>query len=341
LALALGCGLIASIGISQVMDNKGATQGYDTEDVYVAKHDINVQEEITEADVVLEAWPVDKIHVDAIRELDKIVGQRTRTKIFRGDQIHEAKLGDQRPPSIEIPPGMRAIQVKVDAVSGGAGLLRPGDRVDLQIFAKANPQIGVSETQTRTFLKDIKVFGVDQQITQPDNKDGSPVPRTVSLVVTPEQGLLVHLASQVGSINLIMRNPDDKSVATDATRDETTVTLERLFGFTGAGARSQERGSENDGPGQFAVAIGGLIDRLKASAAVEDAGPVWFTDVIEGGVMRRVEFSKNNAALPRSSTLNQGAGWAPNSLPFVNNLAPAEEPLEETDSVGVDFFGGE
>ncbi len=347
LALALGCGLIASIGISQVMDHKGPSKGYETEQVYVAKHDINVNEEITEEALVLEDWPVDKVHVDAIRELDKIVGRRPATKIFKGDQLHEAKLvaeGAAPIPTMTIPKGtgMRVIQIKVDAVSGGAGLLRPGDHVDLQLFLKANPQQGIAETQTLTLLKDIQVFAVEQQLTQrQEDADGAPVPRTVGLLVTEHQSRKVNLASKIGSLTLVMRHPDDVADANNS-KDIEPTTIEEILTEAGVGDRKRSHGQETEDTGKpsFADQMVGIIKSFKDSAAVEDTKSDGYTDIIEGGEIRRVEFYKGNAQLPHSYPINQGTGWSAPSLPFVGSPAQSEpSSQEETESVGAGFFG--
>ena len=340
LALALGCGLIASIGISQVMDHKDQSQGYETEEVYVAKYDISVGQEITEDAIVLEKWPVDKVHVDVIRELDKIVGRRPATKIFKGDQIHAAKLrdADDRTPTEMIPDGMRVVTVKVDAVSGAAGLLRPGDRVDVQLFVKANPPAGIPHTQTSTLLQDIQVFGIDQHINQSqEDGDGAPVPRTIGLLVTPKQGKTVTLASSIGTINLILRHPGEQTSADEVTQEP--VTIEELLGLATVGNnRDMEQGPKEDSKGKgFMAILGDAIGQMKAEPA--PTGPAWTIEILEGADLRRVEF--NDGSLPHSVDISKGAGLLTPSLPFVNVQPSASPSAEEEEEApfGKDFLG--
>jgi Flp pilus assembly protein CpaB len=55
LALALGCGLVASIGISQVMDRNGNSQTkLETVPIYVAVHNINLGDPIDAKMISLE-----------------------------------------------------------------------------------------------------------------------------------------------------------------------------------------------------------------------------------------------------------------------------------------------
>ena len=67
LALALGCGLVASLGISQVLDSKnGQVAVVETVPIYVALHNINLGDPIDEGMVSLEEWPKSKVPVGAI-----------------------------------------------------------------------------------------------------------------------------------------------------------------------------------------------------------------------------------------------------------------------------------
>ena len=110
-----------------------------------------------------------------------------------------------------IPKDYRIATVRVDAVSGGGSLILPGDRVDLMVHLVRNPDGGISETVTRTILQDIKVFAVDNVVTMEKDKDGnkSIAAKTISLLVTPEQAAKIDMATHMGSINLVMRSPDD------------------------------------------------------------------------------------------------------------------------------------
>ena len=73
LALAGGCGLVASIGISQVMD-KNAQRGpaLETAPIYVALHNINLGDPIDATMVSLMEWPKDKIPPGALTQIEDI-----------------------------------------------------------------------------------------------------------------------------------------------------------------------------------------------------------------------------------------------------------------------------
>src|SRR5688572_10870466 len=151
LALALGCGLVASIGISQVMD-RPAQVTLEMAPIYIAKHNINLGDPIDAEMISLQEWPKDKIPRGAISELGELEGRRPRTAIIEGEPILEGKLlapGQVADPIQQIPKGMRLKTISVDAEKSAGGLLRPGDRVDVQLFVKKDQRIGVETAKSK------------------------------------------------------------------------------------------------------------------------------------------------------------------------------------------------
>ena len=108
LLLALGCGLVASIGISQVLDrrNHDAEPAVEKEPIYVALKDIKVNDPIvTDKNVKLEEWPKDRIPSDAVRDPKDYQNQRAGGIILAGEPIRKAKFAiDNR--IAEIPKGL-------------------------------------------------------------------------------------------------------------------------------------------------------------------------------------------------------------------------------------------
>lgn len=109
-------------------------------------------------------------------------------------------------------PNMRAITVGVDAVTGAAGLIWPGDRVDLLLTQTLDERVTVLSRRVvgETVLYDVRVIAVDQQLTQgaaganagPDGK----VARTVTLEVTAEQAERIAVAAELGRLSLTIRS---------------------------------------------------------------------------------------------------------------------------------------
>jgi pilus assembly protein CpaB len=241
LGLALGCGLVASIGISQVMDRNNSPSKLETAPIYVALHNINLGDPIDAKMLSLQEWPKDKVPRGAISKLEDMQGRRPRTAIFEGEPILEAKLlapGQVADPISSIKKGMRLKTIAVDAEKSAAGLLRPGDRVDVQLFVKRDAHTGVDTAKSKVILQNIRVFAVDQAVQRsPDGGEEKSIAKTVSLMLTPEQASQLSLAEQVGEVSLTPRNPDDEESA-----ETPEYTVEDLLAGTEKNSRAKEAG---------------------------------------------------------------------------------------------------
>ena len=111
-----------------------------------------------------------------------------------------------------IPPGMRAVAVRVNEVVGVAGFVVPGMRVDVLI--SGNKPGGDNElgTVTKTLLQNLEVLSAGQDYKK--DAEGKPIAvQVVNMLVTPEQAEQLSLASNQTAIQLILRNPLDHDVA--------------------------------------------------------------------------------------------------------------------------------
>lgn len=125
--------------------------------------------------------------------------------------------------AIRVPVGMRAISIDTTAEIAVAGLVRPGDRVDVQVVYPGEDAIsgvrGSGRSEARTLLQMVPVLAVgDVVIGTPSNSGiasgvSAPPPpaRTVTLALTPEQVSRLSLAKSTGSLYLSLRNPGDNA----------------------------------------------------------------------------------------------------------------------------------
>jgi pilus assembly protein CpaB len=124
LMLALGCGLVASIGITQVMANKDSdVQTAETEmtQIFVARVDIPTRDLITAKMLKLEEWPKGKVPKGAMSKLENVEERRPKSKIYAGAPILQNQLLDKglsQDATGEIPPGYRVVSVQVNQESG-------------------------------------------------------------------------------------------------------------------------------------------------------------------------------------------------------------------------------
>lgn len=106
-----------------------------------------------------------------------------------------------------IPPGMRAISVRVNDVVGVAGFVLPGMRVDVLVTGQPSNS---AETVARTVLQNVAVLSAGQTI-QTDGKNAISTP-VVTLLVTPEDAEALTLANNEGKIQLVLRNSSDATL---------------------------------------------------------------------------------------------------------------------------------
>jgi len=215
LVLALGCGLVASIGINQVMAKRPAPEvvGAETTPIYVALTDVAMGDPLTLQMVKLEEWPKDKVQPGALSDIEDVEGRRCRVKIFAGEPILEPKLlakGETQTNATDlIPKGYRVVAVRVDPVSSASGLIQAGDRVDLLVHVKKNPNEGIAADMTRTFMQNVKVFSIDDNFQRREEGESSIAVKTILLLVTPEECELVMFATKLGELQLVMRSASD------------------------------------------------------------------------------------------------------------------------------------
>ncbi len=110
-------------------------------------------------------------------------------------------------------PDMRAVSVAVDDVSGNAGLIQPGNYVDLRLTQQMDrctdsPDLAVS---SETVVEHVRVLAVGSEIKRPKpngvTTETAVTPaRTVTLEVTPRMGEVVAVAACLGSLALALRS---------------------------------------------------------------------------------------------------------------------------------------
>ena len=147
-----------------------------------------------------------------------LAGAMVRHSLSKGEIVHNVDVmrpGDHGFLAAVLQPGMRAVTVGVDAITGTAGLIWPGDHVDLiltQSIASADLPMG-RRVAAETVLSDVRVIAIDQQIvqgTQPTTSMLSSLTHgsTVTLEVTPDQVERVSVATRLGQLSLAVRSAE-------------------------------------------------------------------------------------------------------------------------------------
>lgn len=162
--------------------------------------------QVTETDAPEGARP------DTVQARSELIGAMLRRAVGEKQPVLPADVlrpGDHGFLAAVLRPGMRATTVGVDAVSGTAGLIWPGDRVDLVLTQALDDQALPQGRRVlgETVMSDLRVIAIDQQLMQgavpgSSNADSN---RTVTLEATPAQVERVAVATRLGKLSLAVR----------------------------------------------------------------------------------------------------------------------------------------
>jgi len=158
-------------------------------------------------------WPTDDVPASYFlrdqRSEEDLIGAVVRRGITGGEPITDGgvvKPGERGFLAAVLEPGARAVSVPITAISGNAGLIFPGDRVDL-ILTQSISGDKATRRVSETVLSDIRVIamGVATDDT-PEEGEANEKARTATLEVTPRQAEEVTLITELGKLSLSLRS---------------------------------------------------------------------------------------------------------------------------------------
>lgn len=121
--------------------------------------------------------------------------------------------------SSRIDPEKRAIAMRIDEISGIAGFIRSGDRVDVLLTAQKTEMDdktpgGLKPIRTsKIVLENILVLATGKEVKSRGDKRKTQAGNIITLEVTPEECEKLALTIREGDVRLILRNPDSSASA--------------------------------------------------------------------------------------------------------------------------------
>lgn len=207
-ALALALGALVSLSVYKNLQGRSASSNEPGTDVVVAADDIQVGARVEERDVRVVRYPLSALPAGTPTRRSQVLGRGVILPISRGEFILPSKLAPENAgaglPSL-IPPGMRAVSVRVNEVVSVAGFVGPGTRVDVLLTGTPN---GSTESQTTTVLQNVAVIAAGHTLERNAAGDPQNTP-VITLLASPEDAERLTLASAEGKIQLVLRNPLD------------------------------------------------------------------------------------------------------------------------------------
>jgi len=207
-ALALALGFLTSIEVYKRMQSKTGAPAEPGVQVIVAANDLQVGARIEEHDIKIITIPANALPPNTPRKKSDVIGRGVIIPITQGEFILSTKLAGENAgaglPSL-IPPGMRAVSVRVNDVVSVAGFVTPGTRVDVLLTGTPT---GGAEQQTTTVLQNIAVLASGRTLERTSTGEAQNTP-VITLLVTPDDAQKLTLAATEGHIQLSLRNPLD------------------------------------------------------------------------------------------------------------------------------------
>ena len=188
-------------------------------EVIAASRDLLVGTLLTANDITYVPLEADAVFSSHMRrdqtEPSAVIGSVVRTALLAGMPLTSAVLirpGQEGFLAAALMPDHRAVTIVVNQETSHAGLIAPGDRVDV-IFTMQVPSDGASQLNSfsRTILENIRVVAVGRRVesavSEPESEEngGRNGDDTVTLEVLPPEADRLVLATTRGSISLALR----------------------------------------------------------------------------------------------------------------------------------------
>jgi pilus assembly protein CpaB len=221
-------GLVATLFVYRQLSTQAARTRKEMVAVVVTTRAVPAKTRLETAMLSTVAMPKEFVNSQALTNLSDAVDRITMVPLAEGEILLKAKLAssDTRAGmAYRIPPGRRAMAVGVNEIIGVAGMLQPGDAVDvLAIFSKQT----IGQDKGRLILENLPVLAVGRETAaQSDSgasassagrsgygtpSQGARGSTTVTLAVTPQEAVLLALAEEKAVLRLMLRPALDDTI---------------------------------------------------------------------------------------------------------------------------------
>jgi pilus assembly protein CpaB len=171
-----------------------------------------------------------------------LMGSVVRVPITAGQPVTRGSLvfpGDRGFLAAALGPGMRAVTIPVSDLTGVAGFVFPGDRVDMMLTQQIPAQTGQPLKVTETIIRNLRVLATDHQPRQNVDGAGNTVVssfKMVTIEVTPAIAEKISVAQTIGTLSLALR-----ALADNASELEQALAMGEVDMPKGASPEEEQR----------------------------------------------------------------------------------------------------
>ena len=216
LAILMG-GSAAYLARSWLASHAGASTVAAVGTIVVAAQPLSFGAALSAENVMEIPWAAQELPEGAFASTAALLKDGPRvmlSAVDRNEPVLRSKItgaGQRASLSLLLQPGKRAVTVRVDDVRGVAGFVLPGDFVDVVLISE--DPAAKRESYSEILLHYVKVLAIDQLTSE--RPEHPIVAKAVTVEVTPEQAQKILLATNIGRLSLVLRQPDDESAASD------------------------------------------------------------------------------------------------------------------------------
>jgi len=219
MVVAVGCGLGASYMTSKLLAERNSKNDNEpTVPVLVAKGKVSAAQPIKDEKLFeVKQFPQSVAPKRALGSFDEIKGQRLKLSLDEGKPVTQDDLVNKEQASLDyqLPPGMRAVAIKVTSESLVGGFVLPNTRVDIIHTTRG------ADASAKMILQNMLVLAVDTI----DNRQGDQktiLGQTITLAATPEEATRLSLASSNGELRLLLKSASDtgRTAAVEVTAND-------------------------------------------------------------------------------------------------------------------------
>ena len=247
-----------------------AVPAVETRKLLVASTALKYGMEITPETVQEVDWPANALPQGSFNSIAELVSGGKRlvlSPMAANEPILLSKIsGKDGRASLSnlLEPGKRAVTIRVDDITGVAGFVTPGDRVDVLLTREKSPPAAANgdataatgaapELSSEVILQNVKVLTADQSADQSSVQ--AAVAKAVTVEVSTDDAQKVALAQQLGTLYLLLRSagdaaPSQKASFTSSNLDQAveTVPVKTSAAVPSASPVSSILSIENEGP---------------------------------------------------------------------------------------------